>query len=343
MKAEIGELQRSFGEINLFPENSDDLWHLSHLITPGSLVFATTLRSVEGAQDKIRPEKQEKRPVRLGIRVQECEFHEYAVRLRVFGIIEHGVDIGSHHTLNLEPGYEVNVVRSWSQSDLDRIDRAVKGVSSDSVQILAIEEGEAELYRVHSFGPKLIYTHSSGSGKEATGMGTSRNDFYDGIISTVSTLEGPLVIAGPGFIKEDFASRLRSVLSDRKSPVLIIETRRSGRGAVQEVIGQGILEKLIGDLQLSREVRHMEELMTRIAKSQPVAYGFDEVLFAVQSGAVETLLVSDSLLREERFVALINEAEQMRSSVVVLSTKFEPGERLLALGGTAALLRYALS
>ena len=61
MKAEIGELQRSFGEIRLFPENSDDLWHLHHLIIPGCLVYATTLRSVEGTQDKIRPEKQEKR------------------------------------------------------------------------------------------------------------------------------------------------------------------------------------------------------------------------------------------------------------------------------------------
>ncbi|HNL87360.1 MAG TPA: mRNA surveillance protein Pelota, partial [Methanoregulaceae archaeon] len=46
MKAEEGELQRGFGEIRLFPESLDDLWHLEHLIGPGDLVFATTLRSV---------------------------------------------------------------------------------------------------------------------------------------------------------------------------------------------------------------------------------------------------------------------------------------------------------
>jgi protein pelota len=39
---------------------------------------------------------------------------------------------------------------------------------------------------------------------------------------------------------------------------------------------------------------------------------------------------------------LVEKAEQMQAKIVVLSTSFEPGERLLALGGIAALLRYRL-
>ena len=69
MKVEFGEIRCNFGEIRLLPESIDDLWHLQHLIAPGDLVFATTFRSVDTATDKIRPEKTEKRPVRLGIRV----------------------------------------------------------------------------------------------------------------------------------------------------------------------------------------------------------------------------------------------------------------------------------
>ena len=74
MKAEYGELRGGYGEIRLFPESIDDLWHLQHLIGPGDLVFATTFRSVEAATDKIRPEKVEKRPVRLGVRIGRVEF-----------------------------------------------------------------------------------------------------------------------------------------------------------------------------------------------------------------------------------------------------------------------------
>lgn len=341
MKADIGELQRSFGEIKLFPESSDDLWHLQHLILPGTLVFATTLRSVEGSSDKIRPEKQEKRPVRLGIRVEQVEFHEYALRLRVFGLIESGVDVGAHHTLNIEPGFEISVIRTWHQTDLDRIIRAVKSATADAVHILAIEEGDAELYRMHSYGPRQIYTLTAGSGK---GMECStRQDLYDAVISVLQPITGPLIIAGPGFIKEDFAKRLRSLQPDRSATVLVIETRRSGRGAVQEVIGQGVLEKLTGDLQLAYEVRFIDELMARIARGDPVAYGEKEVSDAVEYGAVETLLVADTGLRIPSVATVIEEAEEMRAGVVILSTRFEPGQRLENLGGIAALLRYQIS
>ncbi len=339
MKADIEELQRSYGEIKLFPENSDDLWHLSHLISKGSLVFATTLRSIEGSQDKLRPEKQEKKPVRLGIRVEQIEFHEYSTRLRVFGIIEQGVDIGSHHTLNLEPGYEISVIKKWSQADLDRIDRAVLNASSDIVHIFAIEDGEAELFKIHSFGPKSIYTLTLGSGK-GNDVDT-RDEFYNEIIKKALSITGPLIIAGPGFIKDDAAVRIKKADLEKKQ-LIIVDTRRGGRGAVQEVIGQGILEKINGDQELAKEVIYLEKLMTGIAKDEPVAYGYDEVSAAVDCGAVSTLLVSDRGLRIEKITNLLNRAEQMRSEIVIFSSMFEPGIRLEALGGVAALLRYAI-
>ncbi len=341
MKAEIGELQRSYGEIRLFPENSDDLWHLQHLILPGTLVFATTLRSVEGSQDKIRPEKQEKRPVRLGIRVEQVEFHEYTVRLRVFGLIEQGVDAGSHHTLNLEPGYEISVIKSWSQADLERIERAVASAASDAVHILAVEEGEAELYRIHGYGPRQVFALTLGSGKG--NEVSTRDEFYQEIAKAAALVTGPLIIAGPGFIKEDAAVRIRLADPDRRSPLLVVETRRSGRGAVQEVIGQGVLERLSGDLQLAREVGYLDELMARIAKDEPAAYGMEEVSAAVECGAAATLLVIDTGLSDPRFAGLIRRAEEMRSEVVIFSSRFEPGERLSGLGGVAALLRYAIT
>jgi len=341
MKAEIEELQRSFGEIRLFPENSDDLWHLHNLITPGSLVYATTLRSVEGSQDKIRPEKQEKRPVRLGIRVEDVEFHEYSIRLRVFGTIESGVDIGSHHTLNLEPGYEISVIKSWSGSDLERIDRAIKGSTSEAIHILTVEEGEAELYRVESYGPKQVWSLAAGSGK--TAEVSSREEFSEAVVSQVSQLTGPLVIAGPGFVKEEIIAKFKRKNPSRSAPLVIGDTRAGGRRAVQEVIGQGILEKLNGDLQLAREVTCLDELMRRIGKDEPVAYGIDAVREATGCGAVQTLMVVDTLLRDPDAADLIRQAEAMRSEVVIFSSRFEPGERLAGLGGIAALLRYAIA
>ena len=341
MKAEYGELKGNYGEVRLLPESIDDLWHLRHLIAPGDLVFATTFRSVDAATDKIRPEKVEKRPVRLGIRIERVEFSEHGVRLRLSGIIEHGVDTGAHHTLNVETGYEISVIRAWRPTDRERIDRAVKASVYGVIHILTIEEGEAELFRLRQYGPESVITLTAGSGKGAETE--SRAGFFEQIVNYITEISGPLIIAGPGFIKDDFVKLAKSRNCIPAEKALVVETRRIGRGAVQEVIGKGALDKLIGDLQLSHEVRAMDEVLTRIAKEGAVAYGKAEVSEAIGYGAVEQVLVADMFLRDPDTMQVIESAENMRAGVVVLSSQFEPGERLIALGGIAALLRYKMS
>jgi len=341
MKAEFGELKDRYGEIRLFPESIDDLWHLRHLISPGDLVFATTFRSTDTASDKIRPEKAEKRPVRLGIRVERVEFSEHGVRLRVSGIIEHGVDTGAYHTINVETGFEISVIRQWLPIDFERIDRAVKASVYGVIHLLTIEEGEAELFRLRQYGPESVITITSGSGK---GGGTeTRTGFFEQVLGPLTTISGPLIIAGPGFIKEDFVKFAKSRSCPGLERAIIIETRRIGRGAVQEVIGGGALDTLMNDLQLSREVKMMDEVLLRISQDGAVAYGLPEVRQAIEYGAVEQVLVADTLLHNKEITHLIQKAETTRATIVVLSSDFEPGERLIALGGIAALLRYRLT
>jgi len=111
---------------------------------------------------------------------------------------------------------------------------------------------------------------------------------------------------------------------------------------VQEVIGLGVLERIHQDVQLGNEVRLMDELLLRISKDLPVAYGRGEVQKAIDFGAVEELMVSDSLIRDEAIVHLLDRAELQNSRIVVLSSTFDPGAQLEALGGIAALLRYRI-
>jgi protein pelota len=340
MKAEYGELKDRYGEILLFPENIDDLWHLRHLIAAGDLVFATTFRSVDAATDKIRPEKLEKRPVRLGVRVERLEFSEHGMRLRLTGIIEHGADTGAYHTINVETGFEISVIKQWRPVDLERVERSVKSSVFGVIHILTIEEGEAELFRLRQYGPESVMTLSAGSGK---GAGTdTRTGFFEQVLLQVTGISGPLIVAGPGFIKDDFIRFAKNRPGTSVDRAIVIETRRTGRGAVQEVIGRGALDKLIDDLQLSREVKMMDEVLLRISQEGAVAYGRKEVQEAIDLGAAEQVLLADTLLRDEEVMNLIEKAEAMRATIVVLSSAFEPGERLVALGGIAALLRYRL-
>jgi protein pelota len=340
VKAEFLEMRGSHGEIRLLAESVDDLWHLSHLIRPGDLVFATTFRSVETATDKIRPEKPEKKPVRLGIRVEGVAFHPYANRLRISGVIEHGVDQGSHHTIGLDAGTEVSVIRTWRHADLDRIDRAVKATSSGAVHILAVEEGEAELYRIRQYGPELVTTVTQGSSKGADPGG--RGIFFDRVARLLGEVTGTVVVAGPGFVKDEAARYLKEKIPDLSDRCITIETRRSGRGAVTEALGKGVLERITGDLQLKREAELLDLFLARMGKNEPVAYGRAEVEEAVSAGAAEQVLVTDEMVRDREVADLLDRAEKTRAKVTVFSSLFDPGQQLAALGGIAAILRYRI-
>lgn len=340
MRSEVVELKKNSGEIRLVADSLDDLWHLHHLIAPGDLVFATTFRSTESATDKLRPEKTEKKPVRLGIRVERSEFSIHANRLRISGLIESGVDAGSYHTIGLETGREVSIIKHWRGIELERIDRAVAASEHNVVHILAIEEGEAELYRIRQFGPEKVDEAGMGSGKREDSGG--RAAFFERCMSMLSGVTGPVVVAGPGFVKEEFAAFVARTDSELFSRLLPAETRRTGRGAVSEVIGQGILERIHGEIQLAGEVRVMDEVLKRISVEGAVAYGIDQVADAVGYGAVEMIVITDAALRDERMRRTADLAEEMNAKIVVCSTEFEPGQRLDALGGIAALLRYKI-
>jgi protein pelota len=184
----------------------------------------------------------------------------------------------------------------------------------------------------------MTVTMGSGKGAETE----TRQAFFEQVLSSLANITGPVIIAGPGFVKDDFVRYLKGKDSALGGRAVVVETRRIGRGAVQDVVGLGAIEKLVGDLQLIREVKLMEEVLMRISQDGAVAYGMREVADAVGYGATEQVLITDTLLRDAAVMRLIEKAEGMRSSITVLSGSFEPGERLDALGGIAALLRYKM-
>lgn len=63
-------------------------------------------------------------------------------------------------------------------------------------------------------------------------------------------------------------------------------------------MSRGTLSKILEDTLIVRDSRLVDELLSRLSKDpRLVAYGFGEVEKSVNAGAVETLLVSDRLIK----------------------------------------------
>ncbi len=350
---------RKTGEVSLIPESLDDLWHLKHIIEAGDLVYSLTYRRLEGVTDKIRPDKTEKKPLRLGIRTESVEFHKFSRRLRIKGVIEKGLDteLGSYHTFNIEPGAELSIVKTWKEHQLKRIREAGKAVASPDVIVVTIEDGEAVAGVVRQYGVDELFSMRCSSGK---GMGRgdeSKNDFFYDVLkqlknSFVSLAAEAIIIAGPGFVKNDFFAFLKEKDTELATRARTEQTSSVGTAGFIEVLKRGAVERLKKEERLTREVKLLDKLMEGISKEEEgkAVYGKEEVRNALQYGAVETLLISDEKLmasrvgeeEEKEIESLLRDVERKRGKIVVFSTEFEPGKRLNGLGGIAALLRFKI-
>ena len=111
---------------------------------------------------------------------------------------------------------------------------------------------------------------------------------------------------------------------------------------VNELIRGGMGAQILRDSSVGVEMEAVEQLMAGISKGKLAAYGPSEVAAAASAGAVETLLVLDSVLREKDLDGVVRDVESQKGKVIVVSEEHEGGRQLAALGGIGALLRYDL-
>lgn len=346
MKILKKELRLYEGEISLVAESLDDLWHLKYIIEPGDTVFGITKRRVEGATDKLRPEKAEKKTVRLGIEVEKLEFHRFSNRLRIHGIIKEGMNTGAYHTLNIEEGSDISIIKRWKKDQLERIKEAEIASKRPKVVIATIEEGEACIGVVKQYGVEEISSLKYSLGKRE---GSKRNQFFLELASqlkNVSEKVDVVILAGPGFTKEDFLDFLKIRENDLAKKMVLEDTSSIGISGFQEVLRRGAVDRIMEASRIGRETKLMEELIKEISMNGKATYGMKEVRNAQNIRAIEILLITDELLRKEReddsIDDFLRDVEHSRGRIVVFSTEFEPGKKLESLGGIAALLRFKI-
>jgi protein pelota len=337
------------GEIVLIPENLDDIWHLYNIIEKGDLVRAATFRTDEQKSDKIRAKKPEKKRMILGIRVTEVKFHEFSDRLRIHGKIEEGPqNLGSFHTLNIEADEmeRLSIVKEqWKDHHMQRIDESVKMRSEPILTFVSLDEDDATIAVLRQSGVQFvaeIYSNRSGKMYESK---DTENEYFGEIISVIKTnktKDSTLIIIGPGFAKDHLIKFGREKEPKLFEKCIVYGTGNSGMNGIQEAIRVGIINQITKENRVVFETNLIEKLFEEIKKDGLAAYGENEVKYALTSGAVDRLLIIDTLIRHEKGEELLKLAKENNSSFTIINTIHEAGKKIEGIGGIAALLRYKI-
>ena len=334
-----------YGRVTLIPETLDDLWHLKYVIEEGDTVSALTQRRVERNDDMTRSTGGERETLSVDLEVDNIEFARFANRVRVSGVIrscDRETEIGNHHTVNVEQNDEITVTKNWKPDQLERIEEAEEADKTE-VAIATVEEGEAHVHTVEAHGveERVTLTGTTGKGEDAA----PRDELFAELASVLENLDpDAVVLAGPGFTKRDAYDHIEENAPKVAEKVVVEDTASVGGRGVHEVLKRGAVERVAEEARVARESRLVDELMDSVAGDGAAAYGLEPTREATEYGAVEHLLVVDEFLREHRdeIDPLIEGAEQKGGDVTVLSSEFEPGQRIRSLGGVAALLRYRI-
>ncbi|MDL5361291.1 mRNA surveillance protein pelota [Halalkalicoccus sp. NIPERK01] len=339
--------------LTLVPEHLDDLWHLTYVLEPGDLVSADTTRRIQRNDDQMRDTGGEREPMRATIAVEDVEFHKFANRLRVGGEITWASredQIGHHHTLNVEEHDEIEVEKVLKADQRERLEEAEESSENPDVAIVTVEEGEAHIHTVAQYGTEERATLTGPTGKGE--FARARSELFSQIADALSRMDvDAIILAGPGFTKQDAYDYIAENTQDLADLITTVDTSGVGDRGVHEVLKRGAVEDVQAETRIAREAELIDELTRRMAEGAKAAYGVDEVAEASEFGAVETLLITDERLREERAGSgewsldvndLITGVERKGGDVVVFSSEFDPAKQLKNLGGVAALLRYRL-
>ncbi|GIU68858.1 MAG: peptide chain release factor 1 [Candidatus Woesearchaeota archaeon] len=147
-----------------------------------------------------------------------------------------------------------------------------------------------------------------------------------------------ILVGGPGPTKYEFVDGNYITTEVKNKIVTIKDLSYTGEFGLQELVEKS--EDILANEDVAEEKKIMNKFFDILGRTPAkAAYGKEEVMNKIKMGAVETVLLSESL-DDETIDQFTEEAEKMSTNVFIVSTETREGVQLKELGKIAAILRY---
>lgn len=355
----ILNLDQKHGEVTVKIENLYDLWSLYNVINKDDEVSALTQRRVvlrEGTKD-------ERKRMRLKLKVEDVSFHEFSNRLRIKGKILEGpedfVSFGTYHTFNIEISQKITIIKeNWLNHEINRLKKTSKFESNFIILVSAIETGLATLALITNFSHNRIATirkNIPGKRYKQTYRNKALEEFFSEIqkvlIENIKNSEIDLIIfCGPGNTKDYFIKFLQKDSEfNFKGNIETCHASSGTESAIRETLKSKKLAKLKNKIKVLQETGKIEDIMTQFVNDADlIVIGLNEVSKASEKGAIKLLLIADVLIRglskkdKLKIEEIITNVENSGGEINIMSTENITGEQLVDLGSIIGILRYKL-
>lgn len=345
------------GTVNITVEDPDDLWVLYNVIAAGDVIIADTSRkfsTVSGGGKAVSRVR-----VNLEIKVIAVDYQKGSSALRVRGrtvTTNELVLAGTFHTVEIEKDQQFELrKKSWDTDSIDALRDGCERAGGADLAVILLKEGVAELYSVGNSATKLFAkieaatNHKSGMNKLFEKVFQAFTKFVD--FSVVRCV----LIGSKGSIKDEFRryllsesqkSKMKSI-QENKSRIVVVNT--GSKNSLKDVLNDSTVLSMIKDTKASIEIRVFKEFSDVLNNDcYRACYGSKSVEAAQEMMAIETLLITDDLYRNEeiatrqKYIGLVKAVKEAGGKAYVFSSMHLSGEQLAQLTGIAAILRFPL-
>ena len=316
------------------------------------------------------------------------EAAEMRLRGRVTTEASDQVRVGSYHTLTIAPNRALTVEKveppGWDMFALDVIKKACSDKAKLGVVDLAVmlvEDGYASLHLVGSEGmhmrvSKIETRMPKKYGAAAAGIGKAQSKFFSRCALAIgqnidfSAIQC-LVLAGPGFTKDELlknllleATRAKGSLEsgdskgggasllpilENKGKIITAHASSAFGHSLQEVLSSPEISKRIANTRASSQTDAINRFHQMLNNDETRAfYGEVPVEAAAEMGAIQDLLITDTLFRTKKteqrvkWTKMVEGVERGGGKAHIFSSLHVSGEQLNSMGGIAAILRFPM-
>jgi len=322
-----------YNRLALKPETLDDLWVLEKIISKGDIISGSTVRVIKIDRGESNTKVRKKIFVKLS--AEKIEFNEN--QLRVAGkIMESSEGEHGYHSFEIVPDEIFTLEHEWKNYELEKIKKA--RVKNPKILICAIDYSEAD-FAMLTERLEILANIRGSTGKS---YGTvDDNSYFNSLLDFIREKDcDAIIIAGPGFAKDSLIKFIKEKNPELLKKITLDSVSHTGISGIRELFSRGTIEKINQNSSMAEQTNLVEKFLLAI-KDEKASYGKKEVEKAIELGAVDTLLISEKMVRENE--ELLKKTEKMGGTVKIIDSHHEAGEKLYNLGGFGAILRYKIN
>ncbi|KNH05662.1 meiotic cell division protein pelota [Perkinsela sp. CCAP 1560/4] len=355
------------GRVSLVPQETNDLWYIFRILNEGNTLRTRTIRKVVKENSSGATTSAERKVITIILKVSRIEYDPAGGSLRVSGqnIGENEfIRLGQFHSTDVLLDAQISIGKSsWDNVDRKLIEESCDASLNADVAAVILDDSVAHLYLVTAnMCIEKSTIHNSAAKKKYAGPGSDakQQKFFKQIMQSMtvhvnSEKVRAIIVASPGSTNTQFVECMRGfhegdlgrLAGQNKSKVLTCRVGSATTDALKEAFDDPGVLKRLGDTKFAQEIKNLNMFLKKmISAPEMVAYGYKCVRAACSNGAVETLLVSDSLTESmgrhrTKVSALMEEVQSYGGTVHTLSSMHASGKQLEKYTGIAALLRFA--